>query len=275
MAPSKKQRLEQAVAFLQGRYGARVVQTGNAQAPRVPPPGVATGFPALDTITGCGGLPLGAITLLTGQTTSGKLTLAYKALAQAQHARTPSSRRELQRGSPRNPPGSPVAILDLTHSSDPDYLARCGIGLEDLLLARPQSTEQALTLLGDMLRSYPLRMLLVDSLADLAADRASTQYFDALLPQLGMLLARTPCALVFLDEPRPPWLRWLGMRSSAIAHTAALHVELKRETWLEKEGELYGYRAQAQVIKSRWARSLQKAPVEIHFNGTVKARTTW
>ena len=43
----------------------------------------STSFPALDAITGCQGVPLGDITLFSGRTTSGKLTLAYKTLMNA------------------------------------------------------------------------------------------------------------------------------------------------------------------------------------------------
>jgi recombination protein RecA len=257
----RSQRLEKTIGMLQSRYGARAVQAASALPRRAVPPHVATGFSRLDAITGCNGVPVGAITLFTGPTTSGKLTLAYKVLANAQNA-SPLQRR---RG---------VAILDLTYSADPDYLARCGADLEYLLFARAPSPLHAVDAVFDLARNG-IRLLLVDGLADLLRDRAAARYFDAALPQLGLMLKTLPCAVIFLDEARPPWLRWLKLDSSAIAHVAALHVELKREIWLERDRELVGYRAQAQVIKSRWARAGQTVPVEIIFNGTVRARETW
>lgn len=255
----RTRRLEKSIGLLQERYGVRIVQAASSL-PRQTYPHVPTGFSRLDAITGCRGVPLGAITLITGRTTSGKVTLAYKVLANAQR-----SAMQRRRG---------VAILDLTSTANPDYLARCGIDLEYLLFARAPSRQQAIEVIFDLARAG-LRLLLVDGLADLLRDRAAARHFDAQLPELKILLASLPCAVIFLDETQPPWLRWLQLKSSAIAHCAALHIDLKREQWIERARELVGYRANAEVVKSRWAPSGQMAPLEIVFNGTVHARETW
>jgi recombination protein RecA len=229
-----------------------VVQPAGGLPRQAAPPHVPTGFAALDAITGCAGIPLGAITLFTGQTTSGKLTVAYQVLANAQRARR-------NRG---------VAILDLTYTANPAYLARCGVDLEYLLFARAPTPAQAVDVLFELARSG-LRLLVVDGLPDLLRDAAVARRFDAALPELKVMLASRSCAVLFMDEPQPPWLRWLGLGSSAIVHCAALHVDLKREQWLERGRDLIGYRAQAQVIRSRWGRSGQTAPVEIFFDDTL------
>jgi RecA/RadA recombinase len=74
------------------------------------------------------------LTLLRGRTTSGKLTLAYKTLANL-HAANPAAI---------------VAILDLAHSAHPDYLTRCGVDLARLLLLCPESSGQAVDSLLDL-----------------------------------------------------------------------------------------------------------------------------
>ncbi len=79
-----------------------------------------------------------------------------------------------------------------------------------------------------------------------------------------------------LDEAHPPWLRWLGLHNSqAVEQWAALHLHLQREAWLYSNDELAGYRAQAQVRKSRWARSGGQAPVIIRFDENVQAGVSW
>ncbi len=82
----KQRRLESAVAGLQLRHGDKAVRKASELASFSTPPHIATGFGALDALTGCAGFPLRASTLLTGQMTSGKLTLAYKTLVNAQSA---------------------------------------------------------------------------------------------------------------------------------------------------------------------------------------------
>jgi hypothetical protein len=81
---------------------------------------------------------------------------------------------------------------------------------------------------------------------------------------------------VLLDDPSPPWRRWFYLDASgAVRWHAALHIEMRREQWLDYGDELTGYRAQARLLKSRWVYGLRSAPVEIRFNGTVKAVETW
>ncbi len=262
--------LEKSIGVLQARYGPRAVQPASTLPRQGVPPHVPTGFAQLDALTGCGGVPLGAMTLFTGSTTSGKLTVAYKVLANAQ--------RNVSRAGGRRPRGGAplhgVAILDLTYTANPDYLARCGADLDYLLFARAPAPDRAVDVIFDLARGG-LRLLVVDGLPDLLRDAAIARRFDAALPELKVALASLPCAVLFTDEARPPWLRWLRLESSAMAHCAALHVDLRREQWLEHGRDLIGYRAQARVVRSRWARGGQAVPLEIVFNDTVHARDTW
>ena len=244
--PKQPQRLDKAISALEGKHGARIVQAGrDLSAASAIPPHVSSGFAALDALTGCKGIPLSHITLLTGKTTSGKLTVAYRTLANMQAAQ--GRRRD------------PIAILDLTRTSDPDYIARCGIDLHHTLFARPPKPEQAVRLIYDLLHGYGLRALLVDGLGDLLKTPQIAQAFDAALPSIMLALRQTRCAMICLDEPQPPWLRWLRLSSGAIAHCASLHLDLRREQWLtlaptqHSPGPVSGYTARAHLLKSRWA----------------------
>jgi RecA/RadA recombinase len=253
----RKQRLDKAIAGLQGKHGARIVQVAKELPKTVIPPHIASGFADLDAMTGCKGIPLGHITLLTGKTTSGKLTLAYKVLENAQ-------------GKYKNKES--VAILDLTHASDLDYIARCGVDLAHTLIVRPPHPDQFVKALFHLLRpQYGLRAVLVDGLGHLLATIKIAHEFDAALPQLHLKLKESRCALICLDEAQPPLLRWLKINSSAIAHYASLHINLAREQWLTHEQKITGYTARANLLKSRWARNGPTCQVAITFNGTIKA----
>ncbi|HXF63381.1 MAG TPA: hypothetical protein VNK95_17260 [Caldilineaceae bacterium] len=254
----RRQQLEQTMAALEARYGAGVVRRAASLRPQVPH--LSTGFPQLDALTGCGGVPLGRTTILSGQTTSGKLTVAFKALVAAQ-----------------SDPRSLVALLDCNHTADPDYLARAGLDLARLLIARPRLTPQVVDLLLDLARSRKVRALLVNGLADLQSQPPIYRRLCSHLSHLHVALRAGHCALIWIDEPSPAWLRWFNWdRSSPVRQWAALHLDLRRETWLTQEdGALCGYEAQARLLKSRWTRSGKTASVAITFNGVVKARATW
>jgi recombination protein RecA len=263
MSDAKRRRLESTIAAVQQRHGSQALRRGEDMAQQPLIPHIATGFAALDAITGCQGIPLGAITLLSGRTTSGKLTVAYKLLSSAQ--------RDFYGHTAHT-----VALIDLSRTADPDYMARCGVDLDALLVGRPQSRLEAIYLLGDLLQTQRLRAVVVDSLAELATDRASLAALHAALGKLQQRLRAAGTALIILDDPQPPWLRWLNLDSSSkVRWCAALHLEMQRERWLRQGGSMVGYRSQARLLKSRWVYGIRSATVEIVFNGTVHAQETW
>lgn len=258
MGGSRRRKLEQTVALLQQQYGDHALRRASELHIQAVPH-ITTGFDELDALTGCGGVPQGWITLLSGRTTSGKLTLAYKTLLHAQ--------AEFNAG---------VALVDLTRSSDPDYLARCGVDLNRLLFARPQSGEQAVELLLDLARSRRFRAILLDGLAEIAGERRQIRTFNRNLAGLQRYLRASGSALLIVDELQPPWKRWLGLQASFdVEQWAALHISLERERWLDQGERLRGYRARARLLKSRWARRGGRARLEIRFNGTVESARTW
>ena len=214
-------------------------------------------------MTGCSGFPAGAVTLLTGNNTSGKLTLAYKVLASA------------QRGM-RGDVAHNVGLLDLSRTADPDYVARCGVHLDALLVARPAPGPQTVQMLGDMINSYKLRAVVVDSLTDLAADTGALRTLNGRLGRLQELLYTTQCSLIVLGAPSTPWERWLNLDlTSQVRRKASLHVDIQREQWLHQQGALVGYRAQARLLRSYWVYGIRRVPLEIVFNGVVRSREAW
>ncbi len=263
MSATKRRRLESAVTAIHERYGPQAVRTGAEFRQVAAIPHIATGFAALDAITGCQGLPMGALTLLSGRTTSGKLTVACKFLASAQRD---------QRGDVAHT----VALFDLNRTADPDYLVRCGVDLDALLVVRPSLQPQAVDLLGDLVQQRRLRAVVIDCLPDWLTNRAVSRRLYASLGRLQTQLRVAQCALLMLDDPSPPWRRWLNLdKSGRVRWNAALHIEMRREQWLTESGVLKGYRAQARLLKSQWVYGFPSAPMEIRFNGTVKARETW
>lgn len=251
----KQQRLDQTIAILRQRYGESILRRVGEMERVTAPAHISTGFVPLDSLTGCNGIPLDGVTVLSGPATSGKLTIGYKVLAMSR---------------------STTALLDLGQSSDPDYLTRCGVDLQQLVFVRPQSQEQAVDLLLELVQSRQVQVVLVDSLPDLVSERKALRHLNKSLAHLRQLLHGSGCAVLVMDEAHPPWLRWLGLqRSFAVEQWTDLHIELGRERWLYKHNRLHGYQATARLVKSRWARRGGVAALDIVFNGTVQARKTW
>lgn len=109
---------------------------------------IPTGLAALDAALG-GGFPRGHIVEIFGAESTGKTTLALQTAAHAIEA------------------GAAAAWIDAEHVFDPTQAAGLGIALERLLLAQPDSAEQALEMGRRLLESRALDLLVIDSAAAL------------------------------------------------------------------------------------------------------------
>src|SRR3954464_13240043 len=110
---------------------------------------VSTGSLSLDLALGVGGLPRGRIIEIFGPESSGKTTLVYHVIAEAQ-AR-----------------GGICAFIDAEHAMDPGYAKRIGVDVDELLVSQPDHGEQALEIADLLIRSGAIDLVAIDSVAAL------------------------------------------------------------------------------------------------------------
>src|SRR5687767_15757206 len=110
---------------------------------------VSTGSLSLDLALGIGGLPRGRIVEIFGPESSGKTTLVYHVIAEAQKR------------------GGICAFIDAEHAMNPSYARRIGVGIDDLLVSQPDNGEQALEIAELLIRSGAVDVVAVDSVAAL------------------------------------------------------------------------------------------------------------
>jgi recombination protein RecA len=158
------------------------------------PPSLATGFASLDAATG--GLPRGGIVELFGASGSGKTTLALYTIAY------------VQRG------GGVAAWIDAEHTFDPGYAAQLGVDVERTPVAQPDTAEQALEMIRQLVRSAALDLLVVDSAAALTPEielhtglgksgaGAQSRAIASGLRKLCMALRGSGAAVLFLNQTR-------------------------------------------------------------------------
>jgi len=247
MTSDRQRKLDAVVARLQLQYGPRAVHKA-APAPE-PIAHLSTTFPDLDTALG-GGLPRGRITEILGPATSGKVTLAAKTLSAAHGERE-----------------ALVAWLDLPRTCDPDYLHRCGLDLDRLLVVRPRDAADALAIAIHLVESNTLAALVFDGTAQLAqADPATV---TGSLERLATVVTQTQTAVIFLTErasasPKP------GAQSTTLAHVATVRLALRREQWLMRGNDVRGYAGQVEILKHKLGKAGAVVPLRIIFNGTVR-----
>jgi recombination protein RecA len=244
---NRETKLEMTVAAIHRRFGPSALQKGRSPEAREHVPHISTGFSSLDKLLGIGGLPKGRTIEIVGQATSGKTTLALKFLAQAQ-------------GRDRS-----VAYIDQARYFDPDYAHRCGLDLSRLMIGTPYDAIETLAMVEALAKDGGLAALVLDTVDFLWADRSLAQHLNASLSRLIALLDRSGTILIFLHDPLQGEVQAL----SVLKHYASLRLEVIREDWQYRHGDVRGYKARIQILKNRFGPSGGAAAIEIKFNGTV------
>ena len=241
------------VAAIQRQHGPLALVKGGTSriAGSAVTPHISTGFPALDRVLTVGGLPKGQVCELAGPATSGKTTLAFKFLVQAQAG------------------GGQVGYLDQALYFDPDYAHRCGLDLSRLLVGRPQDVRETLAMAEALANSGSLAALVFDMLDLTWADPQAASLLAAAFSRLPAALARSGTVLLVLHES-PSGSSPRSAAASAVAHVAAVRLGVMRERWLYQGGDIRGYQARVEVLKNRFGPAGRSASLSIEFNGTVR-----
>ena len=157
---------------------------------------IPTGSIGLNYALGVGGYPRGRIIEIFGPESSGKTTLAIHAIAQAQKA------------------GGVAAIIDAEHAFDRFYAEGLGVDVNNLLIAQPDTGEQALEIAEQLIRSSAIDILVVDSVAALTpkseiegemGDRnvgLQARLMSQAMRKLTGAISRTNTCCIFINQLR-------------------------------------------------------------------------
>ncbi len=144
----REQALDVALGQIERNFGKGAVMRMSDQA-QVSVGAISTGSLSLDLALGIGGLPRGRIVEIFGPESSGKTTLVYHVIAEAQRR------------------GGICAFVDAEHAMDPTYAKRIGVNIDELLVSQPDTGEQALEITELLVRSGALSVVAIDSVAAL------------------------------------------------------------------------------------------------------------
>ena len=115
---------------------------------------ISTGALSLDLALGVGGVPRGRVVEIFGPDSSGKTTLVYHIIAEAQAL------------------GGICAFVDTEHAIDPIYAKRIGVDVDELLVSQPDYGEQALEIVDVLVRFGAVDLVAIESWRRDAARRA-------------------------------------------------------------------------------------------------------
>ena len=148
-AKARDTALQGALTQIERQYGKGSVMRMGDEGAQVKVNAIPTGALSLDLALGIGGMPRGRVVEVFGPESSGKTTLVYHVLAEAQKL------------------GGVCAFIDAEHAMDPLYAQQIGLDIDELLVSQPDYGEQALEIADMLVRSGAVDVVAIDSVAAL------------------------------------------------------------------------------------------------------------
>ena len=262
-AKAKDAALSAALSQIDKEFGAGSVMKLGANS-TVQVEAIPTGSLALDVALGIGGVPRGRIVEIFGPESSGKTTLIYHIIAQAQ-AR-----------------GGVCAFVDAEHALDPAYARRIGVNTDELLVSQPDYGEQALEIVDVLVRSGAVDVVAVDSVAALTPRvelegqmgeqtvGLQARLMSQALRKLAGNLNRANTVCLFTNQIREKIGVMFGSPETqpggrALKFYCSQRLDMRRIETLKEGTEAVGNRVRVKVVKNKVASPFKQAEFDIEY----------
>ena len=225
---------------------------------------IPTGSISLDMALGVGGYPKGRIIEIYGPESSGKTTLALHAIAEAQKQ------------------GGFAAFIDAEHALDPKYAQALGVDIDNLILSQPDTGEQALEIVEQLVRSNAISIVVIDSVAALvpkveidgdmgdAHVGLQARLMSQAMRKLSGVISKTNSTAIFINQIREKVGVMFGSPETtsggrALKFYASVRLDIRRIEGIKSGDSVIGNLTRVKVVKNKVAAPFKVTDIEIIY----------